>query len=267
MSATRLARRWLEARQNDMANAKLALDIYESLQAYLKKDDPDFEFNLVEKAAVLSARLFGKGPLYARLHFMVGGKQVTFYNDLRQVIYVGSSLLFDPARWDLTAKMILSSPRFKSEILHELTHHIDSMRLKRGWDKALDQYKDPYQDELVYYNSPIEMNAYFQQGASPIVKEWQEILKDFTPDDPNEDAHAISIMNMDDMAQTPFSGFLADVLRPLPKKFWPALTPENKRRFQKRVYDLYDKTSGEAKRILQDLKRKRDPIYESLFNG
>lgn len=262
MMHVRLAQRWLAARGQDMANAQLAREIYDGLIEYLR-GSPDIKFNYSTQNAVVEASDFGDGPLYQRLTFLVGVGSGIYYDASRQVVFVGVPVL-DPSSGEAQAKRTLLSVPLRSPLLHELTHHVDARRMRGGWGKAEKNYVDPKEDPEGYFNHPLEMNAYFQQGVASYTSDWKDILKDFTPDDPNEDAHAVALMNMMDMEKLSWREFLASVLRVLPSQFWGYLTQENKRRFTKRVYDLYDEIVGGSQRRLRDLRRKHDPIMKDL---
>ena len=102
--------------------------------------------------------------------------------------------------------------------IHELTHYFDSKKYKN----KLDPQKKPETEEdySEYFNSPQEWNAFWQEGVSSII---------WLLERPELQEHFLKNFNM----------FEAFVKKQMDEEFLKALNPENKRKLQKRIYNLY----------------------------
>ena len=115
--------------------------------------------------------------------------------------------------------------RAKGTLIHEITHYLDWARtlgdaIERGARSDV-----PYAagDYATYYNTPVEMNAYFQQWASGVVREAKDMTKD------HGEPHYTSV-----------DIFIAMKLPDLKRAKWfVALNQDNKRRVMKRLQQLY----------------------------
>ena len=204
-----------------------------------------------------------------KLHFVFSSDPSIAYYGRNQKITI-------PLRAGLSSKdykkQIHSVVRQRREvIIHELVHHLDGHRVKEDdWAAAHLDYKDPKEDPKGYYNHPVEMNAFFQMGADKVTAEYLKLVADLDPNTgpgiDGSDDHQAAVWNLDTLAKTSWSKFFKDWQRgQLDKnKWWNHLTTKNKRRMQKRVYDLYDKTVLDAKKRIEDLKRRGDPMSELM---
>jgi hypothetical protein len=121
----------------------------------------------------------------------------------------------------------IGDPRFAEDIdllfgiswdvlIHELTHYLDIKRSKGNSVKG----DDP--DRIKYYNSPLEFNAYFQQGLYHLFNEIKTLK-------PNTLAHYMSSFELfRAWSRISFHG-----------AYRRAMSPETQRRFDKRLYALY----------------------------
>jgi len=154
----------------------------------------------------------------------------------------------------------------RKKIIHELTHHLDRVRMGEGWTEAEKGYKTPDQDPAAYYNDPIEMKAFFQDAIDPFVQEFDEAMAAVKPDDPEDQDHQMAVMfHLPEIARRSFKDFFWQVQLKWPSGsrfrdggLWENLTPKNKRRMQKRVYDLWAKFRKEARDTVLDLKKRGD---------
>jgi len=265
--ARKVAAAWVARRaRQDIENLRPALEIYAALlKAVVAGRGMDVypaDERVVLQASTLNLRDFRKATERLWFEFEAGGG--IFYDANRQRIHIRTLLRVDDLNYKLLVKRAVE--KNKKQIVHELTHHLDYLRMGGGWDEAERSYKTPEEDAEAYYNHPLEMNAYFQMGASPVVEEYQTLLadleKDTGPDNEGSGAHQMAVWSLSDMAGSTWDGFLKDWVRGQTDKgkFWENLTPKNRKRMQKRVYDLFDKTVLDAKRKLEELKRRGDPM-------
>ena len=105
---------------------------------------------------------------------------------------------------------------------HELTHFLDYQRgFKNGIKGNLGQRKKTGAE---YYNDSLELNAHFQQGLAEMIQRLAHMQKK------REDMGAIL---------GSFQSFLKWALPYMPKSYHLYLTPENKKKLQRRLYKLY----------------------------
>ena len=262
LETTNLARRWVCAQvrqaRRDTENLKPALAIYAALANKVNRGG-GMVFYPRDARVVVRAKGLGLdlGPLTDRLYFEFSSGGGIFYTPYQQKIHLSLAISPDDGTYKALVKSVVK--RSKGKIIHELVHHIDYQRMKGGWDEAEKSYVGLFQDKAKYFNHPIEMNAYFQQGSAPVMEEYKELLAGLRPDKPEDTDHQLAVWNLGDMAVTPFNGFFKDWKRHLLPDFWPSLTKANQRRMQKRVYDLYDHVVVGAQRRLKELRRQKDP--------
>jgi len=135
---------------------------------------------------------------------------------------------------------------------HEVQHILDIKRFRDKSAVKSTMSNNNYQD---YYNSPLELNAYFHNVAEPILNQLRFIQKH--PD----------VFELVERLPDDFRAFLANRLAHLygaHRAFWKHLTDDNKRRVisrLKRLYDLYQDTYGacvEKHRLSQQQERAVD---------
>ena len=156
--------------------------------------------------------------------------------------------------------------KHKNVIIHELIHYMDSRRMgQKSWTSALKNYMLPDKDTVAYFNHPVELNAYFLQALLDVSEGIEESLSNINPQK-NDNSHQVAVMELDD--------WLVDYgkFQNFQKKFWRAyhkvakqfLTPQNKRRQDKRIYDTWSKLHQEIKKIIDSLIRSGDEMAQML---
>lgn len=224
-----------------------------------------------EQRVVVKAKGLGlpNSPLTDRLYFDFNGQgKGIFYNALRQQIQVPAWGLKDPKllSWKEVVKDRVR--KNKKEIIHELVHHMDYHRMKGGWEEAEKSYSSPDKDWAEYYNHPLELNAYYQQGVEPLISEHRKLLRDLEsgtgPGNEGSSAHQLAVMALGDLAQASFEDLLKDWKFNVPVGLWDYLTQGNRRRMRKRLYDIYRKTVLDARERVRELQRRGDPMAEML---
>jgi len=139
----------------------------------------------------------------------------------------------------------------KEEFGHEFTHYIDAKRRKSGKQASTTILRD--KGEKAYYNTPEEFNAYYQEGTTKLLK----IAKGLK----NTDIRIKSKLFPPD-----FKKFMKGDERP--KKIWgkdfiEKLNPKYKKKFAKRVADLFPKiintvyTDKERKSLQRHFAKKK----------
>ncbi len=252
-----LARRWLQARK-DVDNLSPALLVFDTLLERIQSGR-GMVFYPAQQRVVMETHHWGLdlGPVSDILYFefQVDARPQLFYTAPR-LIHVSTLATMEE---DSYKKVVLRTvQRYRREILHELTHHLDYHRAKGGDPHAPAKMGTPE-----YYNSPSEMNAYFQQGASTLTAEYVKIQKDLRPLDPDDPDHQVAVFGLSDLADHTFKTFFDAWVMTVPK-FWDALTLQNKRRVSKRVFDLYTQIVLGARRQLKELRAKGDPMAITL---
>lgn len=274
-SALRVARRYILARRDQEA-LKAALDVYKALYKAVQANRVEWGNH---QATVRVKNLgVGRGAAYDKLLFVFDQlERGTFYQEQgahSQRIHVATPLTpderIDPnnptSHYPDTLKGTVKT--LKKQIVHELVHHFDHLRMEGGWGEADKSYVNPQEDSAGYYNHPLEMNAYFQQGAQEKVDEWQELKSRLDPttgpDNEGDNTHQGAVWRIDDFSNATYQTFLQSWKQGVGRTFWQNLTPKNQRRMQKRVYDLWYRITSEAKKIIKDLKRRGDPMADML---
>lgn len=153
----------------------------------------------------------------------------------------------------------------RGPIIHELTHHVDSIRFPEGFAAANESYPEEPDGER-YFNHALELNAYFIQALADITEQIEETLSEIDADDPDSGSHQAAVWKLHDwMGEN-------DDFRKFRKRFWRSLrrqvkenlTEKNKRRFDSRLYDTWDKLRDEANQVWADLVAREDPMAEAM---
>jgi hypothetical protein len=105
-------------------------------------------------------------------------------------------------------------------LIHELIHYLD---FKRGFKGEQGVKRKKHGED--YYNDPLEFNAHFQQGL-------HEIMRQFT-----SQSSRVQMTVKNSLAD--FHVFDAWAKSSMPKSFYLYLTPENLKKFERRVYKLW----------------------------
>ena len=127
--------------------------------------------------------------------------------------------------------------RAKDVLWHELTHYIDNKRIgnKKAYNKSVRATKS--RDFDVYYNDPLEYNAFLQQSFTR--------LEDFLSTASKEDATKLIGKSADE--------FYKLVLQVLPPNMEKHLTRNFKNKIKKRTYqmwkDVMNKNNGGSKNV------------------
>ena len=117
----------------------------------------------------------------------------------------------------------------RQTFIHEFTHYLDSLRWKTDMDVAAQKSNIASSTQQDYYNSPAELNAYYQQAISQLEKNinlmasnknGKSYLKRSIPDNPQQ------------FIKVAKNGLFH---RPFIKN----LSPENTKRLDKRLYNLW----------------------------
>jgi hypothetical protein len=116
-------------------------------------------------------------------------------------------------------------------MVHELTHYQDRSRQTTPTRGKFNQKVQAVssKDPEAYFNSPLEFNAYFQQGMHNVISSY--IIG-------SERHYFKPSANFKALAS--FDAFKRAHLFDFDRGFRDYLTPENQRRFDKRLYKFYD---------------------------
>jgi hypothetical protein len=146
-----------------------------------------------------------------------------FYYILR--LYIFDSQEDMEKNVSLVINKIFDSPKWNSNIYHELTHYIDEKRQKVNYSYHIKDYlndkevKDILEKLKKYYNLDDEINAYFVQSATMF---WNSIKN-----------KRIDFLNL------PFNSFKEAFIYFYGTNAFETLTLDNKKRILKRIYLLY----------------------------
>jgi hypothetical protein len=153
----------------------------------------------------------------------------------------------------------------RSPIIHELTHHVDSIRFPEGFAAANESYPEEPDGER-YFNHALELNAYFIQALADITEQIEETLSEIDADDPDSGSHQAAVWELHDWMEEndDFRKFRERFWRSLRRQVKENLTEKNKRRFDSRLYDTWDKLRDEANQVWADLVTREDPMVEML---
>jgi hypothetical protein len=157
--------------------------------------------------------------------------------------------------WDDTPKGIMNSlhaDRTVATFKHEFTHILDLRRLKNAPPTyTSSQTKDENggygeKERADYSNHPLELNAYFANLAEPLLDRLSLAKKE-----------GLEVLGLYDPLPRPFDQYLLK----LPslkygtlKHWWAVLTPENKKKLIRRLYDLYTRCIKNEDEAIQSEK-------------
>jgi hypothetical protein len=161
---------------------------------------------------------------------------------------------------DLSSVMVQIVKDEKSTISHEIVHFLDRHRMGRGWEEAGKSYKTPDQNEAAYYNHPLELNAYFIQAYHEITQPLEDLFRKINPSK-NDDAHQVAVMNLWEWYElygVDFKKFRDLFWRKAHWKFKKIVTPDNRKRLDKRLYDSWYKLKTQSRRVMDDLIQRED---------
>jgi hypothetical protein len=151
----------------------------------------------------------------------------------RNAYFVMVVLDYDPKdQVDIVYKLKWS--QVLQELVHELTHYMDRRRQKAMIppESSEDRYK--------YFNSPLEVNAFYQQGVHNVV---EDILTD------------VRRKTFDPTFVETYEAFNKRYRRCFSQNYLAYLFPLNKRRFEARFYGLWqairDRVNGQTLRGLE----------------
>jgi len=262
-SVERVARRWMRLARKDQEKIQVAASIYTALLR-LVSSGRGMTLNPARNEVVIQGKALGLGKLTDKLYFDFSSEAGTFYQARKQRVHREKYYLFASNYKEEIKKEVT---RNKKIFIHELVHHVDALQIGDAADRG---YKTPDVDEVAYYNHSSEMNAFFQQAAEPFVKRHLDIVSDLEddtgPENKGSNAHLSAVWKLSDLSKEKWGRFFTTWKRSFgaQSKFWETLTPKNQRRMQKRVYDLFDKTVGDAKRRMVDLKNRGDTMAEQM---
>ena len=112
--------------------------------------------------------------------------------------------------------------RHRDVFVHEFIHHLDRMRIPTAvWGTEVARAGRGGES---YYNNPVELNAFMQMGMSKLANKFKTI----------KTRKGAEMM----VGKTP-QDFYKKLEQSMDPKFIKALTPDNKRRLQKRSYQLW----------------------------
>lgn len=134
-----------------------------------------------------------------------------------------------------------ATKKYKRTLIHELTHYLDWKRMgDAAWAKVMESYSRPEKEDEGtedYYNDPLELNAYFQEAAENFNSKMESGLEELKVDyrnmsEDDEWEYSDKVYRwLDNGGEDWWHSFLYEYLR---MDFYNKLTPENKRRVQKR---------------------------------
>ena len=137
--------------------------------------------------------------------------------------YATVNIAFNPLKEiDLAHKM---SAAQWSTLAHEVTHYLDTRRIPQGFQGV--GTKNPAR----YYNSPMEKNAFFQQGLVKVLARLARIAR-HRKDTP--------------VFITDYAAFKKSFLEEFAHgdhNYIEQLSPENRRKFEQRLYKIFDVVS------------------------
>ena len=106
------------------------------------------------------------------------------------------------------------------------------------------------------------MYAYYQQALSEMTDKIESDLKDINPNK-NDNNHQTAVWDLygwiEDWGDD-FQKFRKSFWGKTRKQFRENLTPDNKRKLDKRIYDAWYKISQQAKKTFQDLLDRQDEM-------
>lgn len=125
-----------------------------------------------------------------------------------------------------------------SDVVHEFIHVLDYRRgylthkdnIKRA-ERLSGTKREPTQEQ--YFNSPIEFNGYYQQGLSKVLNSL--VIASYKLKQSPTYAYAYRVQTLKS-----FNAFLREHRYSFNDSWMHMLTPENKKRFMRRFYRLYE---------------------------
>ena len=171
----------LHVARKDLDAMQVTLEVYNALRDAVEQGDL-IDWHPAEGRAIIHAAELGLDHLdhaIGMLWFDFGGGSGIQYDSNRTRVIIPTAL---PLSDGLVQPLVKNAvKRNRESIIHELTHHFDYLRMGKGWGEAIKDYKQPSEDAEAYYNSPVEMNAYFQMGAVTAAAGYRSILDDLEP--------------------------------------------------------------------------------------
>lgn len=252
------------ARENDRKWRQLASQIYQKVVETLKNAplyQVEWVTSAIEDLLVYVVPLGSLGPEWKDYKITIGlsteSQGASFSSNLRGLrgrskflIRLGVRYpyptLTDPISPEIKKVMLRNLKAARSVCIHEIVHFLDYVRIgQQGFDSGAQKGRERKEDMTDYYNSPVEMNAYFQQAAS----EYRDAVEKAAAEGDswslgNYFNHTVDYL---------WENYFQVALYP---GFWKHLTPKNKRRIQKRSAQFIQRMKKyAAKRLLPLYKR------------
>lgn len=144
------------------------------------------------------------------LGFTKQGKAVILFNNLKEPYH----LTYAYSRLD------------KATFIHEFIHYLDMGRGNKETNNSF-QGSPEEKDLQEYYNNPKEMNAYYQENIPSLYKIVESMVKNnYEP--------------LTEVISSGYEAFFKFAIKFFNARWWDYLTPENKRRVQKRLYAVFE---------------------------
>jgi len=160
-----------------------------------------------------------------------------------QRVYKAQKAGREPDEYDINfLKAFIMNVSREEFMVHELTHLVDNIRIGPRAQKIF----RPYADKQSYINSPLEMNAFFQQAASKVDKHFEFVLD-------HGDAQDIKY----EILREPLRGYTKFFLQNLHPGVWDNLTQANRHRFLKRIAGSYKELQAAARERMRKLQGGR----------
>jgi hypothetical protein len=156
----------------------------------------------------------------------------------------------------------------KRVLLHELIHVLDRVRLgDESLAEAHKSYPDPVKDPERYYNHPLELNAVFLEMVGELFESVETSLLRVNADR-NDADHQTAVMILWEWLNQRDGAIFAQCQ----KNFWlkasrpvkKYLTNENKKRFEKRLYSVWNKQVKQVRDLFESLRHQNDETLEMM---
>jgi hypothetical protein len=233
---------------------KLRLQMYQYL--YDRKDDPDFKLPIVvykgvETPGVRIRDIIKGGPFQDVIvifdqsdGYGNSGQAIAFKEPTNACNYAVMISAFGSSIKDIMTTLMAthSAEVFRHEFIHimDFKRHKGPVFKREGRNGPKD---DSPEESARYFNSDQELNAFYHNIAEPLLAQYRFVRKDPT-----------TVHFYDELPD--FKSYLEVLTKQLygPKKrFWAALTAENRRRLIARLYRLYVEFQQESAKARLDV--------------
>jgi hypothetical protein len=122
----------------------------------------------------------------------------------------------------------------KQTFIHEYIHYLDSGRGTKKNNYILQGHPEEQHLEM-YYNNPKEMNAYYQESIPTLYSIVDSMVRNnYEP--------------LQEALSSGYEGFFKLAIKFFNDKWWEYLTPENRRKIQKRLYHVFKDMENKLKK-------------------